>query len=247
MRARVGGQDLEEIGLTRVQARRLQAAAAGPTRAGAPDQADEASVPGETPAGDAERRGAGEANAGGEDSAPPRRRWANRHQEAKHVSFVERGRSASPERPWTGWWTADAAQGTARARSASAHERSVGGGRRFEDQCRKRILDWLEGWATELAPKALGIHHDCDLVLRLSFEVPSDKLMPSIFKSPCELTQRYKKDSVLFFEMKRSARWVDHAITQLKTRRELVRRQSLVRAPRASKEHVYSTEMDEEW
>ena len=132
------GQDLEEIGLTRLQARRLQAAAKAP-EASCVDRAEEAPAASESP--------------------------------LKQVSFKER--SASPP---------------------GARARSVSQGRRFEEQCRQRILQWLEGWAVELAPKALGVHHECDLVMRLSFDVPKSQLMPSIFKSCRELTGRCEKD-----------------------------------------------------
>jgi len=82
----------------------------------------------------------------------------------------------------------------------------------------------MDGWAVELCPKVLGIHHDCDLLLRLSFKVPISGTMPPIFhivSSSDQLQEKGHKDALLFFEMKSCAARVAKAIEQLEKRRDL--------------------------
>eukprot|EP00439_Symbiodinium_sp_Y106_P068686 s338_g11.t1 len=115
----------------------------------------------------------------------------------------------------------------ARRRSASRvtfRSVSSSSGLEFEQRCRSEILEWLRGYGEEVCPKALGIQqHDCDLVVKLSASLPSSQVLPKSFQLVRPGIAHCSKGSLLFFEMKSRARRVDHAVLQLRTRQELLR------------------------
>ncbi|CAE7365793.1 pol, partial [Symbiodinium sp. CCMP2592] len=184
--------DLEEIGLSRLEVRRLQAAA---------------------------------------DQAPQRRpRPSEVAEEAAKPAEPEPKPVPSNSRPGRGCLRRRSSSPSARRRSQSRVSfrscSSAGDiGHNFEEACRREIIKWLDGYAAEVAPKGVGIHHDCDLVMKLRRGVPSSKLLPDLF----ELFKRSERmchyDSLVFFEMKCRARRVDHAIEQLMKRKELLEAQ----------------------
>ncbi|CAE7033110.1 pol, partial [Symbiodinium sp. KB8] len=98
-------------------------------------------------------------------------------------------------------------------------------GHNFEEACRRKIIEWLDGYAVEVAPKGVGIHHDCDLVMKLRHRVPSSRLLPDLFELFKRSERICHRDTLVFFEMKCRARRVDHAIEQLFKRKELLEAQ----------------------
>ncbi|CAK9052299.1 unnamed protein product [Durusdinium trenchii] len=245
-------EDLEEIGLTRLQVRRLQAlakeaqkaaqeaaqaaaqeapqeAAQEATQEAAQEATQEAAQEAAQEAQETQAALAGEsADPAGESRTPPE------SEEHKELDIEAPPPPPPPRRPLD----ADALGGfmgalrrrsssppAIRRRSLSVRFRSVSSsaqGYEFEANCRREILEWMDGWACELSPKALGIQcHDCDLVLKLSFGIPRAGLLPKFFRFITPTSGKCQKESLLFFEMKSRARQLDHALEQLRTRKRL--------------------------